>query len=98
MKVKDHITYFYIKRIKRWMECPVCHKKIYFFKYRKEWRCESCDYYLREKEFLDDYVFWFCDGCGTHLNVQKGFNRHKDRWMCTECGFYNNITKENIVD
>lgn len=26
MSITDKLTYTYIKRIKRWIECPICHK------------------------------------------------------------------------
>ncbi len=78
------------------MECPVCHKTLKFDKSTSSWVCDDCKYSLTEKEFLDDYVFWFCDGCGTYMNVQEGFDRKGKRWICTECGFDNDITDGNI--
>lgn len=35
MSIADKITYGYIKNIKRWMECPVCHDKMTFKKNTK---------------------------------------------------------------
>ena len=96
MKVGDKITYTYIKRIKKWMECPVCHQKMTFKKTEKAWKCNSCSYYIPEADFLDDFVFWFCDGCGEYLNIQKGFDRNEEEWICTKCGFKNNTTFSNI--
>ena len=52
-------TYFYIKNIKRWMECPVCHNKMLFDKETDNWSCDTCNYILSEKDFLDDFIFWF---------------------------------------
>lgn len=96
MSISDKVTYFYIKNIKRWMECPVCHHKLFFKKEKAAWCCDKCEYELLEKEFLDDSVFWFCDGCGTYLNVQDGFDRKGVTWVCTKCGFDNDITFNNI--
>lgn len=55
MKVGDKITYTYIKRIKKWMECPVCHQKMTFKKTEKAWKCNSCSYFIPEADFLDDF-------------------------------------------
>lgn len=96
MKLMDKITYTYIKGIKKWMECPVCHEKMTFKKSSKEWKCDHCLYSISEEEFLDDFVFWFCDGCESYLNVQPGFNRKRNEWICTECGLKNDITFANI--
>ena len=96
MSISDRVAYFYIKNIKRWMECPICHNKLLFNKRRVSWCCSNCAYELLEKDFLDDFVFWFCDGCGTYLNVQKGFNRKGRTWVCKKCGFDNDITFNNI--
>lgn len=96
MSISDKVTYFYIKNIKKWMECPVCHSKLLFNKRKVAWCCKACTYELSEKDFLDDFVFWFCDGCGTYLNVQEGFNRKKQTWVCKKCGFDNDITADNI--
>ena len=96
MKFSDKISYLYIKRIKRWIECPVCHEKMLFEKDIKEWKCKSCLYSLLEKEFLDDYIFWFCDKCGVYLNNQKKFDRKLQIHKCEKCGFKNKITFDNI--
>lgn len=96
MKVGDKITYTYIKRIKKWMECPACHQKMTFKKMEKAWKCNSCSYFIPEADFLDDFVFWFCDGCGEYLNIQNGFDRNGKEWICTKCGFKNDTTFSNI--
>lgn len=41
---------------------------------------------------------WWCDRCGTYLNVQNTFDDHKYIWKCTECGFKNSISKDNIYE
>lgn len=92
----DILTYTYIKRIKRWMECPVCHKKMVFSKGIKSWICQDCEYTITEDDFLDDFVFWFCDGCNNYLNIQPGFDRKGTSWVCTKCGFNNDITFANL--
>ena len=42
-------------------------------------------------------VFWFCDDCETFLNIQDGFSTDSGTWVCTECGYDNNVTEENIL-
>lgn len=96
MSLISKATYFYIKNIKRWMECPVCHNKMMFDKETDNWSCDTCNYILSEKDFLDDFIFWFCDGCNTYLNVQEGFNQNATNWTCKKCGFDNDITFNNI--
>ncbi len=96
MRILDSLTYFYIKNIKRWMFCPVCNQKLYFSKKTKAWECNSCNYTLPETEFLDDFVFWFCDGCGTYLNIQTGFDRKALTHICEKCGFNNDTSFSNI--
>ncbi len=41
-------------------------------------------------------VTWWCDSCGANLNCQEGFDDHKYVWKCTECGYKNSISKDNI--
>lgn len=96
MSIVDSLTYFYIKRIKRWIQCPVCNHKLLFSKNSISWCCNHCGYSLKETEFLDDYVFWFCDCCGTYLNIQNGFNRNGLNHICEKCGFNNDTTFSNI--
>ena len=94
--ISDILTYAYIKRIKRWMECPVCHKRMLFSKKEKSWICHNCEYTITEDDFLDDFVFWFCDGCNDYLNAQPGFDRKGVSWVCTKCGFNNDTTFNNL--
>lgn len=35
VKLVDKITYIYIKKIKKWMECLVCYNKMFFDRKRK---------------------------------------------------------------
>lgn len=96
MSIGDKFTYAYIKNIKRWMECPVCHEKMTFKKREKAWVCDSCSYTITEKDFLDDFVLWFCDECGAYLNAQDGFDRHRNKHICQKCGYENDTTFENV--
>ena len=96
MNIGDRINYFYIKKIKKYIECPVCHNQMYFNKSTKSWACQECSYSISEAEFLDDYVFWFCDECGTYLNIQPGFDRNATKHICQYCGFKNDTTAANI--
>ena len=41
-------------------------------------------------------VTWYCDGCNSILNEQPGFNTNSGSWTCTECGYENDVTAENI--
>lgn len=96
MNLSDRMTHFYIKNIKKWMPCPVCGEKLYISKDGELWECSQCHYQLSDTEFCNDFVFWFCDGCNTYLNVQEGFDRESKRWTCVKCGFENVITESNI--
>ena len=75
--------------------CPSCGKTM-----RKDrhnvWKCRKCGYSILDSE-LEQTVFWFCDGCGTFLNVQPGFSDYDEKWTCTECGFENDITQDNVI-
>ena len=96
MNLSDKLKYSYIKNIKRYMMCPSCNKKMQFSKSRQAWICNNCRYTLDEKEFLDDYVFWFCDECGVYLNDQDNFDRHSKKHICTNCGFENDTCFDNV--
>lgn len=96
MNINDKLSYFYIKNIKRWMQCPVCKHKLLFKKNNNSWSCNNCDYSLKEIEFLDEYVPWFCDNCDTYLNNQVGFDKNSSKHLCQECGYENDTPFENI--
>ena len=58
MSISDSLSYFYIKKIKRWMHCPICNNKMFFNTNSSNWICDGCKYSLSETEFLDDYIFF----------------------------------------
>lgn len=41
-------------------------------------------------------IDWYCDNCKTYMNNQEGFNRNTGEWICSECGWQNNVTDLNI--
>lgn len=47
-----------------------------------------------EERFPD--IDWYCDNCGAYLNSQDNFDDHKYTWKCTECGYKNSISRDNI--
>ena len=83
--------------VKLWMDCPACRSPNMFLgPSGRVWKCPDCGYTLSRFQ-KNTGVFWFCDCCETFLNVQPGFTTKKKTWICTECGFNNNVTKENIL-
>ena len=52
MSITDKLTYTYNKRIKRWIECPICHKKMTFRKQSNPGFVMSADIALQKKNFL----------------------------------------------
>lgn len=95
--IKDRLTYFYIRRVKRWMICPCCKKgKLRISEKEKKWICKDCGYSLSADLFEDNYVFWWCDECDSFLNIQEGFDRFGVKHICQDCGYENDITFDNI--
>ena len=41
-------------------------------------------------------IDWWCDKCGSPLNIQAGFSTTNKKWKCTECGHVNTISEKNI--
>lgn len=39
---------------------------------------------------------WYCDECGAYMNSQPGFTTEDDEWECTECGYVNDVSEDNI--
>ena len=84
-------------RIKGEMECPNCRSKHMLLSSNgKQWACIDCGYRIKHSELVKT-VFWFCDNCDTFLNVQSGFNVDSGRWKCTNCGYDNDVTEDNIL-
>lgn len=103
MTLKDKALSFYIKNIKRWMDCPSCYadkkaSKMHVDRKKNAWVCDRCGYTLSCTKFEEGITFWFCDGCGAFLNKQKGFSEKDKRWRCTECGYDNDVTEANIIN
>lgn len=42
-------------------------------------------------------IRWFCDKCNALLNIQPKFDDYKPKWKCTECGYVNELSEDNIV-
>lgn len=49
-------------------------------------------------QMFDGDATWYCDGCHAVLNEQDGFNITTGVWVCTECGFENDVTEDNLYD
>ena len=62
-----------------------------------QWKCSTCGYSISEEK-LKTEVFWFCDNCGSFLNVQEGFDDSDDTFLCKECGSLNMLTEEHVID
>ena len=76
------------------------------------WTCKSCGneivFPTKDMEGFDPVesfkgarfpgIYWYCDGCGSFLNQQEGFDDHLDCWECTVCGHVNPIADEAIID
>gem|GEM_PF-3269534 len=39
---------------------------------------------------------WHCDECNSILNFQTGFSTISGEWICTRCGYNNDVTPNNI--
>lgn len=44
----------------------------------------------------DDDIAWFCDQCGSMLNIQEGFSSHNGNWSCKKCGYVNKIDESEL--
>ena len=75
--------------------CPVCGGKM--DDADGQWKCSTCGYSISEEK-LKTEVFWFCDNCGSFLNVQEGFDDSDDTFLCKECGSLNMLTEEHVID
>lgn len=101
MTFGEKATHFYLKKIKKWMFCPACESKqngkLRINKTGDIWVCDKCHYSLLDEEFIDNYVFWFCDECGEFLNKQKNFDRFALNHKCLKCGCISPLTNDNLV-
>ena len=43
-------------------------------------------------------IDWYCDRCNAYLNEQYRFNDRHYVWKCTECGYKNSISSDNIFE
>lgn len=50
-----------------------------------------------ESEILGG-VAWYCDACGELLNRQVGFTDVPGWWRCTNCGYINGTTENEIIN
>lgn len=78
------------------MPCPSCGSLMELDKGQALWKCSDCDYSILEETLNNGEVFWFCDRCETFMNTQRGFNIMTGGWVCTECGFDNDVNEVNI--
>lgn len=42
-------------------------------------------------------IDWHCDNCNCLMNNQDGFNTSTGRWVCSQCGYENDVSEHNIV-
>ena len=83
--------------VEYWTDCPACRSgNMYLGASGHKWKCPDCGYTMT-KRGLRTGVLWFCDECGTFLNVQPGFTTKNKTWKCACCGSENDVTKDNIL-
>lgn len=78
------------------MLCPACGETMLLDDKTGVWKCKGCDYFISDADLKNGEVFWFCDKCETFMNKQPGFNAVSGHWICTECGFDNDVSAANI--
>ena len=54
-------------------------------------------YKLSSPEFGDPLKFYIKDNCETFMNIQENFNINSGKWICTVCGYENDVSKDNII-
>ncbi|MBQ1383652.1 MAG: hypothetical protein IIY73_07090 [Solobacterium sp.] len=70
---------------------------------------DKVDYLLHPEDYEPYYwgddtekrfpgIAWYCDGCGAHLDEQKGFDDRLPEWKCTACGTVNTIDITHIYE
>lgn len=95
-KKQHHSSQKSLKKLKT-MICPNCGETMFLDEYADIWRCVDCDYNITNQKIKSGEVFWFCDECDSFLNIQKGFTTKDGNWICTDCGFDNDVTDDNII-
>lgn len=85
------------KRVKK-MLCPACGETMMLDDKTRIWKCKGCDYTISDANLKNGEVFWFCDKCEKFMNKQPGFNTKTGHWICTECGYDNDVSAANIVE
>ena len=79
------------------MDCPSCRSPhMFLYSLFGKWRCVDCAYTISNFNKMFG-VFWFCDSCDAYMNIQDGFTTKDKVWTCTECGFKNSVTKDDIL-
>lgn len=85
------------KNVKKWTDCPACRSRnMYLGPEKQGWKCPDCGYVWREYDRKHG-VLWFCDDCEAYMNIQPGFSDKTGTWTCTECGFANDVSKQNVL-
>ena len=41
---------------------------------------------------------WICGSCGAYMNSQPEFSVSSGSWCCKECGSWNDVSIDSIVD
>lgn len=84
------------KKITKKMICPSCGGTMKLNGKNNIWECDKCDYSISAEALNNGEVFWFCDKCETFMNTQPGFNTESGHWVCSKCGFDNDVSKAKI--
>lgn len=75
--------------------CPACEATLRLEEETGIWKCQGCDYFVSSSSLENSIGFWFCDECEAFLNIQDFFSTEDNTWVCTECGFSNDVSDEN---
>ena len=61
------------------------------------WICKGCgEMLINPLVDAEDDIVWICDGCGAMLNLQEGFSGASGAFVCTVCGFTNQIDSSEL--